>query len=119
LLGIEPPLAWQGSSIFAPPGRRTVYVENVSHRLGTTPTYMEALLALLPSGAFKIMRYRQAGREILSKAFCLSADPGEIEDLSGRLDPQVEVELENALREYHQEPALTHARSWNFLEAAR
>jgi hypothetical protein len=111
LLGMEPPSAWQGSSLFAPRGRQTAHVEQIAHLIGRAPTHMEALLALLPSGAFKIMRYRQAGQEILSKAFCLTADPGESDDLHGRLDPNVEVELENALRVYHEQPALALAKS--------
>jgi Sulfatase len=113
MLGIEAPSAWQGSFIWAQPGRRTAHVEHIAHRVGAPPTHMEALLALLPSGTFKIMRYREAGQEVLRKAFCLSADPDEKEDLNGRLAPDVEAELENALREYHEQPALASPTSWS------
>jgi hypothetical protein len=118
MLGIEAPSAWQGRSIWALPTRRTVHVEHILHRLGTPPTHMEALLAKLPSGVFKIMRYRQTGREVLRQAFCLSTDPDENDDLTGRLAPDIEAELENALREYHQQSAVALSTTWSFLGRA-
>ena len=64
------------------------------------------------------MRYRQAGHEVLRKAFCLSADPYENHDLNGRLAPEVEAELENALSYYHELPALAPTTSWSYLSRA-
>ena len=90
-LGMEAPSAWQGASVFAHPGRRTVHVEHISHRVGRAPTHMEALVAQLPSGLFKHMRYRQGGKDILRQSFCLSTDPGETDNLSGRAGYDVEV----------------------------
>jgi hypothetical protein len=117
-LGMESPSAWQGSAIFAPPGRRTAHIEHIAHRAGKPPTHMEALIALLPAGVFKIMRYRQAGREVLRRTFCLSADPGENEDLSGHLPADVEAEIERALGEHHDQPALALSTNWSFLDRA-
>jgi hypothetical protein len=118
MLGMEAPSAWQGSSIWASPGRRTAHIEHIKQRVGAPPTHMEAMLALLPSGTFKLMRYRRAGQEVLRKAFCLSTDPSENHDLNGYLAPEVEAELENALRYYHELPALALTTSWSYLSRA-
>jgi len=115
-IGMVPPSSWQGSSLFTPPGRRSVHTEQIKHSVGELPTQMEALIAQLPSGVFKTMRYRQAGREVLRKAFCLSDDAGETRDLSGHLPPGVEVEMEHRMREYHDQPALAPHANWRFLE---
>jgi|WetSurMetagenome_2_1015567.scaffolds.fasta_scaffold15985_5 hypothetical protein len=117
-LGMEAPAAWQGSSVFEHPGRRNVHIEHISHRVGRASTHMEALVAQLPLGLFKHVRHRQAGNEILRQSFCLSTDPGETDDLSTRLDPQVEAELDRCLQNYHAEPAIALHTTWSYLGEA-
>jgi arylsulfatase A-like enzyme len=116
LIGMVPPSSWQGSSFLETPGRRSVHTEQITHNVGELPTHMEALIALLPSGIFKTMRYRKAGREVFRKVFCLSDDAGETTDLTGHLPPGVEAELEHRMREYHDQPALALSANWRFLD---
>jgi hypothetical protein len=80
---------------------------------------MEAMLALLPSGVFKLMRYRQAGHEILRRTFCLSADPDEKCDLTGHLDANVDAKLNDLFREYDAQPALAFSTTWKYLGERR
>lgn len=114
-LGMEPPSAWQGASIWERPGRRHAHVEHIAHRAGMAPIQMEAVLVKLPSGLFKAIRYQQAGREILRQTFCLSTDAEEKHDLSGSLTTEIEAELENAWHQYHAQPALAFSTSWKYL----
>jgi arylsulfatase A-like enzyme len=115
MLGMESPGAWQGASIWSKPPRRHAHIERVSHSVGRPPKHKECVIAWLPSGIFKSIRYRMQGREILRRAFCLSTDPDEREDLSERLAPEVAAELERIWNEYHAQPALAFSTSWKYL----
>ena len=119
MLGMAAPSTWQGSSIWSMPGRRSAHIEHIAHRVGAQPIHMEAILALLPSGVLKMMRYRQAGSEILRRTFCLSADPDENRDLTGHLDTRIEAKLNDLFREYDERPSLAFSTSWKYLGERR
>jgi hypothetical protein len=80
------------------------------------PIQMEAVLITLPSGLFKAIRYHQSGREILRQTFCLSTDAEEKYDLTGRLATEIELELDNAWHEYHDQPSVAFSTSWKYLD---
>jgi len=111
-LGVRAPSAWQGSSVLAGPARRTAHVEHILHCTGALPTYMEAVLADLPSGMFKTMRSRQAGREVMRQSFCLSRDPDEQEDVTPQLADDVQAAIDLAAAEYRNMAPKT---SWRYL----
>jgi len=116
MLGIEPPPAWQGMSIWSTPPRQAAHIEHIAHRIGRPPTQMEAVIAMVGSETFKTMRYRQAGAEILRRTFCLSSDPEENRDVTGELSGEIEAELERLLRLYHAQPAIAFATTWKYLD---
>ncbi|HLX38093.1 MAG TPA: sulfatase-like hydrolase/transferase, partial [Candidatus Binataceae bacterium] len=116
MLGIAAPAPWQGMSVWSTVARRHTHVEHVAHRVSQPPIHMEAVIAARGSETYKAMQYRQAGRAILRRTFCLSSDADETRDLTGRLSDDIEVQLENIFRDYHAQPALAFATSWKYLE---
>jgi arylsulfatase A-like enzyme len=116
MLGIAPPAAWQGMSVWSMPQRRHTHIEHIAHRVGQPPIHMEAVVGLIGSEVFKAIRYRQAGGEILRRTFCLSSDPEENRDLSGTLSAEIGAEVESIFREYHAQPAIAFSTSWKYLE---
>jgi hypothetical protein len=58
---------------------------------------MEALFAVRRGGLYKLLRYRESGRETLRAAFCLSADPDEMCPLT---DQAILAELELLRRDF-------------------
>jgi len=119
MLEMEAPFAWQGASLWASARRHYAHVEYIAHRTGAPPTHMQAMVASMPEGLYKLMRYHQSSREIVRRAFCLSTDPDEHRDLSASIGNELGTRLGNILREYDDGPALAFSTTWKFLERAK
>jgi hypothetical protein len=76
---------------------------------------MEAYLCQTRQGLIKLIRHRQRGRQLQESCFCLSDDPGERNDLVGRLGPEVEDELQAIMGWYSRQPALVPSTTWSYL----
>lgn len=114
-LGLQAPASWQGRCLFEHPGRTSTHVEHVHHRQGEPPLHMEAYLCQTSQGLIKLIRHRQRGRELQESCFCLSDDPGERNDLMGRLAPQIHAELRATIDGYAGQPALVPTTTWSYL----
>ncbi len=100
LLGMESPGSWQGQSIFQQPFRQSTHVEFVTHpgRLANgRRRAMEAVIAVRPSGIYKLLRHRESGQETYRAAFCLSADPVEMQPIA---DEGIVADLEAVRRTF-------------------